>query len=49
VDIERLVQSARLINVDDLADPDIPWPVCSSCQSDSCHLPPLPKDGHCRG
>ena len=24
VDIERLVQSARLINVDDLADPDIP-------------------------
>jgi 3-phenylpropionate/trans-cinnamate dioxygenase ferredoxin reductase subunit len=23
-DIERLVQSARMINVDDLADPDIP-------------------------
>jgi hypothetical protein len=34
-DIEQLVQSARPINVDDLADPDIP-PVCSSCQSDSC-------------
>jgi 3-phenylpropionate/trans-cinnamate dioxygenase ferredoxin reductase component len=25
------------------------WPICSSCRSNSCHLPPLTKNGHSKG